>query len=176
MDVLYHLYICQFRVSAHENVFTITNSNRQIWATFLVIDIRCNLRLMILPILLRVSKWTKYWYPTMWEIGVGRLVHARSRCSWAKGASSHQGPSKSHNVCFGITYRFIPTHEQSNTIIHAPGNIEVVFLSLCGESQIIMVGSFISWYLWMPMFLNYILNRLITIHNMYKRPTPWVNF
>lgn len=140
MDALYHLYICQFRVFAHENVFTITNSNRQIWATFLAIDISCNLALLILPILLRVSKWTKYWYPTIWEIGVGRLVHTCSRCSQAKGASSHHGPSTSHNVCFGITYRFIPTREHSNTIIHALGNIRVVFLSLCGESQIIMVG------------------------------------
>ena len=57
------------------------------------------------------------------------LVHACSRCSTLKWDNTFQGPSNPCNVRFGITYRLRPIRRWNNIIIHANGNIGVIFTS-----------------------------------------------
>ena len=75
----------------------------------------------------RVSRWTRYFQPTMWEprglplgkIDAIRLFHSHSRCLPLKGGNSLRWPSNSRNAHFGVTYRFRPTWKWSKTINHA---------------------------------------------------------
>ena len=83
-----------------------------------------------------VSGWTIYLQSNIWEskglplgeINVVQLVYAQSRCSPFERTQLYLRASNSHNERFEITHRPRPIKKQSNTIIHASGNIGVVFL------------------------------------------------
>ena len=121
-------------------VFTPQSQNSTRIGDFLILNFWCILPPMIHPIIDRVSEWTRYFQPTMWEprnlslrgIGAGWFVYTRSRCSLLKRDNNLWEPSNSWDVRFVMTYRLKPTWRWSNTISHTSGNIRVVNIYLEG--------------------------------------------
>jgi hypothetical protein len=82
-----------------------------------------------------LSGRTGFFQSTTWEprdlplgeIGSGQLVHALSRCSPLKEGRGLWEHTNFRDAHFGITYRLRPTRRWRNTIIHAGGNVKVIF-------------------------------------------------
>lgn len=80
-------------------------------------------------------KWTGYFSTNLWEpkglplreIGECKIVQAHSRCPPLEGGNNLQSLSNPHDAYFGITYNCRPTQRWTNTLIHACGNIQILY-------------------------------------------------